>query len=99
MMARIEDVYRRTRKLDRLNARITATVEAMKRGAVLRLTYTRHGPKWSLSPDGSVITAEVAAAVITSQLVISDPDSLFSDAQPQTYRYRFASGIAPNRSL
>ena len=95
-MIDIRHVYRR-RRLDRHSKSAAGVIEAMKRGATLHLTYTRYGPKWSLSPSGRAIPGEVAAHVTLSALVISDGDSLFRDVQAQSFRYRFARGT-PTRA-
>jgi hypothetical protein len=93
-MIDIRQVYRR-RRLDRISKSSADVIAAMKRGATLRMAHTQEGIRWWLTPSGKSVSAKTAAHVVLSALVVADRDALFSDAPPQTYRYRFASGIAP----
>jgi hypothetical protein len=95
----IHTFYRRSRRLGYFNTGAAAIVEQMRRGALLRMAHTQDGIRWWLTPSGKAVSAKVAAHVVLSALVVADNDALFSNAPPQTYRYRFASGNAPTRSL
>jgi len=97
-MIDIHHAYRR-RRLDRRSKASAEVIEAMKRGAVLRMGHTQDGVRWWLTPSGKSVSAKIAAHVLLSPLVIADSDALFSDCQSQTYRYRFSNGNAPTRSV
>jgi hypothetical protein len=57
----------------------------MERGAMLRVTYTRHGSDFTLS-DGTRVPPEVALLVVNDVRVHSADAGLFPTT-PQTWRY------------
>jgi hypothetical protein len=76
------------RHLDRRNAKVERVLVEMAHGAALHLHFDRkRGPLWTLSEDGVLIDAEIAALVIAHPDVAPVGDSLFAGAPSQTYRY------------
>ena len=71
--------------VERKRRLVERTIDAMRAGAVLHLTYGRERSWWSLS-GGSPVPTDVALAVINHPSVISD-DGLFGDLPGQTWRF------------
>jgi hypothetical protein len=74
-----------SRRLDRLNAHVAATPEAMKAGAALHLCLDRGTACWWLS-TGRCVDAAVARIVVRNAAVVGVGDPLFGDVASQTYR-------------
>jgi hypothetical protein len=88
-MPKIDSIKLRasSRKLDRLNSKVTIALGAMRRGEALYLEHRWHGPVWCLSISGH-IDAEVAEVVIRNSSVTGVGDALAIDgARPQTWRW------------
>lgn len=81
--ARLE---RQSKRLDRLNAKVAAVIEAMRRGNALHLQFNRGGENWRLS-DGREIHATTAHIVINHKKIVGVGDVLFTDCLAQTFRY------------
>jgi hypothetical protein len=97
-MSNIYTLQRRSHRLGYFNTGAAAIIEVMRRGVTLHLHHSQDGERWTLS-NGKSVSAKTAAHVVLSPLVIGETDSLFAGVKPQTYRHKFASGIAPTRSL
>ena len=74
------------RRRSRRSANITRTLNAMKDGADLVMSYEHGRPIWELS-TGFFITKEAAAAAINDPHVVGTGDCLFSNVPSQTYRW------------
>lgn len=75
-----------TRRLDKLNIKITTVLAAMKRGEALLMEYRWHGRVWFLS-GGRCIPDDIALIVIRNRSVVDVGDALAIDgALPQTWR-------------
>jgi len=72
-----------SRRLDRRNALVAHVLTEMRRGAILRRTYTNHGVWWTL--DWRRVAPEIAAIVITTAAVEPLDDGLFPGTA-QTFR-------------
>jgi hypothetical protein len=59
---------------------------AMRAGAALHLSYTRHGRRWTLT-SGRRVSDEVARLVIASSSVVGVGDALFRGVLSQTFRW------------
>jgi hypothetical protein len=63
-----------------------SVLNAMKHGAALHLTFTKYGPRWSLS-TGHQITDDVAKLITTSSSVVDCGGSLFNGLPGQVWRW------------
>ena len=81
----VQSIHRARRVQDRRRQKTAHVITAMMRGASLNLTFTRKGSAFTLS-DGTVVTPEIALAVVNDVRVCSVNDGLFP-ATPQTWRY------------
>jgi hypothetical protein len=79
-------LQRKHRRADRHQLSVARVLDAMKRGAVLRLSYENGRALWSLS-SGPFVAADVAASVITKSCVASVGDALFVGMPGQTWRF------------
>jgi hypothetical protein len=68
-----------------LRLRVAHCITAMTRGAVLHLTYTKHGSDFRLS-DGTRVPPEVAMLVVNDVRIHSADAGLFPGT-PQTWRF------------
>jgi hypothetical protein len=58
----------------------------MRRGEALHLTFTQHGPCWSLS-GGRRIDNDIAEIVVKSASVVDAGDALSAGSMAQTFRW------------
>jgi hypothetical protein len=85
-MTSIVKLRANTRRLDRLNIKVTSVLAAMRRGEALHMEFAWYGRVWCLS-GGRRIDNEVAQVVIKNARVADVGDALFSNAPAQTWRW------------
>jgi hypothetical protein len=78
---------RRVHRLDLVNLTTERALREMRRGAVLYLSHTKNGPRWSLS-NGQQLSPEVARAAATNPEIVAADRGLFAGADGQSWRQR-----------
>jgi hypothetical protein len=86
MIPNAQQLAIQARKLDRLNARATQVVDAMRRGASLQLEFRYGAQRWRLT-DGCEVDREAARLVIRNPKIVADGDVLFVGCLAQTFRH------------
>jgi hypothetical protein len=82
MIRTLADLRHEARRLEDAQ-RILAKMQS---GESLHLTYTRHGPHWSLS-GGDRVDGNIAELVVQSASVVNAGDVLFAGSMSQTYQW------------
>src|ERR1700738_4332593 len=81
----VPSLRRKHQRLDRQRTSAASVINQMKRGGVLRLTYERGKPIWSI---GSTIIPDNIARVVRADHRVADVgDALFKGMPGQIFRY------------
>jgi hypothetical protein len=85
-MTSIAKLHANTRRLDRINVKVTSVLAAMRRGEALHMEFQWYGRVWCLS-GGRRIDDDVARIVIKNTSVADVGDALFNNCPSQTWRW------------
>jgi hypothetical protein len=84
----VASLQRDRRRIDRRRLSAEQVIRRMRDdGEVLRLTFTKSGPIWTLQPTGTPVSEEVATILVADIRVEAVGDALFRGATAQTYRF------------
>jgi hypothetical protein len=81
----VASLRRKRRQLHRRRTSAASVINRMKRGSVLRLTYERGKPRWSI--ETTIIPDETARIVCADHRVTGVGDALFAGMSGQSFRY------------
>jgi hypothetical protein len=83
----LEPLRRRNKQQDRLKAKATAVIYAMRHGQTLHRHHAWYGAVWSLS-NGLRVKDEIAQIVVQDPTIVGDGDALpLGDVPAQTYHW------------